>query len=141
MKFLIITTLIFLVFGSFSCKSQQIMRTLNDAQKLQSNKRFFIGKPLYTLLKEIAPEIKTALVRESSAENLGAFIFRFVDRENQKKYNKDRKFPLGITVFVKEKLECNPADKPMGEREKWTKKDEKKYGNLTVMDIRVYGEN
>ena|ERR1035437_4765672 len=132
---------LFLLATTWSCNEQHMMRTLNDAQKLQTNKQLFIGKPLKKLLKEIKPEIKMVLVRESWAEAIGVIIFKFVDREGYKKYNKEGKVPLGVNVMIKEKLEWDKSDKPLADREKWTKEDAKKYGDLTIVDIRVYGEN
>ena len=134
--------IIFLLTTNFCCHYQQIMRTVKDAQKLQTNKKSFIGKPLKNLLKEVGPEIKMVFVEPDRADGALSYImFKFVDREGQKIYNREHKIPLGITVFVKEKFEWDKSNKPLAEREKWTKEDEKKYGNLTVLDIRVYGED
>ncbi len=124
-----------------SCYAQ-LMQTLNDAQKLKENKGSFIGKPLVTLLKEIKPEIKVAFVETDRADGAWSYImFKFIDSTQFYKYKKGGKAPLGITVFLKEKFEIGKPDKPIAERLSWKKEDEKKYGNLTIADIRVYGEN
>lgn len=124
-----------------SCYSQQIMRSVGDAQNLLSKKRLFIGQPLSTLLKEIKPEIKMVFAEGNRADGaLSYLVFNFVDREGQKKYTKEGKKSLRITVFLKERFVWSKSDKPVAEGEKWTKEDAKKYGNLTVVDFRVSGE-
>lgn len=124
-----------------SCHSKKMMRTLNDAKKLEINQKQFIGKPLKALLEQIKPQIKMVSVRESSAETPGAIIFKFVDSEEIKKYNKQGKYPLGITVFLKEPFYFDAKNKPKGKKLSWTEEDTKKYGNLTVTGIRVFGNN
>ena len=48
---------------------------------------------------------------------------------------------LGLYVYVKEPLDWNFDKRPKGEEYQWTKEDVKKYGNLTVIRIKVIGKN
>jgi len=118
-----------------------MMRTVSDAQKLKTNEQLFIGKPLKTLLKEIKPEIKMVFVESKRADGaLSYIVFRFVDRQTWQKEYGEGKTPLGIRVFIKEHFEWDKTDKSPAERLSWTKEDAKKYGDLTIVAIRVYGE-
>lgn len=139
----ILTILTFtLLLLTTSCHAQ-MMRTLNDAQKLKINEKEFIGQPLKTLLKEIKPEIKMVSANPSTSNQvrLGYFIFRFVDAQTYDSSLAKQKYLLQITVFVKEPFVWNKNNKSLNERFKWTKNDEKKYGQLTIVGIRVFGEN
>lgn len=134
---------LFLIVISSSCYAQQIVRTTNDAKKLEFNKNLFIGKSLKILLNEINPKIEMVSANPSNSNQikLGYFIFRFT---NFKTYDslriKQKKYPLQIEVFVKEPFDWNTKTKALNKFQ-WTKEDEKKYGNLTVLNIRVFGEN
>jgi len=120
--------------------SQQIMKTVNDAEKIKSNEQLFVNKPLKTLLKEIGPEIKmvTANPSKSSNSRLGYFTFRFVDTKKYDSCRQKNKYPKQITVFVKESFEW---DVNSSKKSKWTNSDLVKYGELTVVGIRVFGES
>ena len=115
------------------------MRTIDDAHKIESHKQKFIGKPLIYLLREIRPQIKMVTIRESSIHGLGAFIFKFVDSNEIKSYNKAKKYPIRITVFVAGKVK-NKTNQSLYEKEKWSKEDERIYGNLTIVNVAVFGE-
>ena len=44
---------IFILINAFTtCQAQKMMRTVNDAVKLENNKQQFIGKPLKVLLDQ-----------------------------------------------------------------------------------------
>jgi hypothetical protein len=73
--------------------------------------------------------------------SLGSLVFIFIDSEEYKKYNKEGKVPLGIIVFVKESFEWDKSNKPLDERRNWTNEDADKYGNLTIVDIRISEKN
>jgi len=142
MKHLIKIGVIILIIAN-SCHAQQLMKTVNDAQKIKASEQLFTNKPLKTLLKEINPEIKMVSANPSENINskLGYFIFRFVDA---KKYDSSRqkgKYPQQITVFVKEPFEWDYNKRQKGKELIWTKEDLEKYGDLTVIGIRVFGEN
>jgi hypothetical protein len=133
-------TIAFLATITASCNAQ-IMKQQKDAEKLEDKKELFIGKPLKKLLKEIGPEIKLVFASGDRTNEAASYmIFRFVDREGEKPYNKARKMPIGVRVMIKEKFEWDKTAKPVSEREKWTREDALKYGNLTIVDIRVHGE-
>lgn len=119
--------------------SQQIMKTVNDADKIKSNEQLFVNKPLKTLLKEIGPEIKmvTANPSKSSNSRLGYFTFRFVGTEKYDSCRQKNKYPKQITIFVKEPFDW---DVKSSNKRKWTNSDLIKYGELTVVGIRVFGE-
>lgn len=55
-----LSLLMILLFSIYSCNAQKMMRTINDAKKLQINKNEFVGKPFSKLLGQIKPEIKFA---------------------------------------------------------------------------------
>ena len=116
-----------------------MMRTINDAQKLKTNEKLFIGKPLKEVLKEIKPEIKMVFAEPNRSHGAASFfMFRFIDLEEEKKYNKVGKRPLSVTIFVKEKFHWDKTDLPRSDQLKWTNSDKRKYQNLTVAYIRVY---
>lgn len=144
MKFLLkIFAIALLIAITVSGYSQQMMRTLNDAQKLKANEKSFIGKPLKTLLKEIGPEIKMVSANPSTSNQtqLGYLIFRFVDAKKYDSCRAKKKYPLQITVFVKEPFEWDYKSRPREKIFSWTKEDMEKLGSLTVLGIRVFGEN
>ena len=114
-----------------------MMRTVNDAKKLRINEKQFIGKPLKKVLKETKPEIKMVFVEPSRPHGAASFfMFRFIDREEERQYNKEGRTPLSVMIFVKEKFEWDDMA-----RIQWTKADVKKYQNLTVAYIRINDKN
>ncbi|PWA05282.1 hypothetical protein [Flavobacterium laiguense] len=135
---IILKTLILFLFINSSCKAQQMVQTPNDAHKLKINEQQFINKPLKNLLKEIKPEIKTA-----SAENgfPSYFSFSFIDYEEFKNGRAIGKNHLGIYIYVKEQIDWNFDKRPIGKELTWTKEDIEKYGNLTVVRIKVIGKD
>ncbi|WP_447640820.1 MULTISPECIES: hypothetical protein [Chitinophagaceae] len=54
MKNFFTTIIIFAIVSS--CKAQ-LMQTVNDADKIQANKDFYVGKQFKTLLQDIKPQI------------------------------------------------------------------------------------
>ncbi len=61
-----------------------------------------------------------------------------------KKYRREDKFPLRLTVYFKEPFKWE-EEKRKGYKDKehyldWTKEDEEKYSNLIITAIRVAGE-
>jgi len=132
-KFLVLPLLI----GTISCRAQMV-QTTNDLNKLIINKNQFIGKPLSDLLQQIKPPIKRAMVFPGSIETNSYFYF-VSDSDFHKYWQEEKKTPPHIRVMVKE-YNFN-WDKPKEHWNDWTKEDEKEYGNLTVVDIRVTGSN
>lgn len=49
--------------------------------------------------------------------------------------------PVGSNVYVKEPLNWNFDKRPKGKGYLWSKNDVEKYGNLTVIRIKVIGKD
>jgi hypothetical protein len=132
-----ILSILFLFINS-SCKAQQMVQTPNDAHKLKANEQQFINKPLKDILKEIKPEIRTAFGMPDYPQYLG---FRFIDIEEFKSGRAIGKNHLGIYIYVKEPLDWKFEERTKGKEYQWTKEDIEKYGNLTVVRIKVIGKD
>jgi hypothetical protein len=132
-----IIAILFLLINN-SCKAQQMVQTPNDAYKLKINEQQFINKPLKNLLKEIKPEIKTVL---GTIDNPSYFSFRFINVEEFKSGRAISKNHLGLYVYVKEPLDWDFTKRAKGKEYLWTKEDVEKYGNLTVIRIKVIGKD
>ena len=130
----IIAVILFLI--NTSCKAQQMVQTPADAYKLKTNEQSFINKPLKDLLKEIKPEIKLVL---GTVDYPSYFAFRFISREELNKKPSDGS-TIGLYVYVKEPLDWHFDQRPKGSEYQWTKEDVEKYGNLTVIRIKVIGK-
>ena len=129
----ILVSLVFLI--NYSCKAQQLVQTTADVPKLKTNEQQFINKPLKDLLKEIKPEIKMAF------GNIGDpcfFTFRFIDIEETKRLRSEN--ALFLYVYVKEPLDWYFEKREKGKEYQWTKEDVEKYGNLTVIRIKIGGK-
>ena len=122
---------------NYSCKAQQMVQTPNDAHKLKINEQQFLNKPLKYLLNEIKPEIKTAF---GTVDFPSYFSFRFIDSEEIRRRPVENN-SLGLYVYVKEPIEWDFDKRPKGKEFLWTKEDVEKYGNLTVIRIRVIGKD
>ena len=129
-------TILFLLVYS-SCKAQQMVQTPNDAHKLKINEQQFLNKPLKYLLNEIKPEIKTAF---GTLDFPSYFSFRFIDSEEIKRRSLENN-SLGLYVYVKEPIEWDFDKRTKGKEFLWTKEDVEKYGNFTVIRIRVIGKD
>ncbi|AYN05057.1 hypothetical protein [Flavobacterium sp. 140616W15] len=129
-------TILFLLINT-NCKAQQMVQTPNDVIKLKINEQQFINKPLKNLLKEIKPEIKTAFGTLNPLGTPSYFSFMFLSPQELKQHVKGRKH-INLFVYVKE-----PVDEwNLGKRSKeiefqWRKEDLEKYGNFTVVRIKV----
>ena len=116
------------------------MRTLSDVQELKEQEAKFINKPLKKLLKEIGTKIRMASGQTNRPDNHASYIiFKFVDAEVYLKHEKGKSY-TSIIVFIKENYDWDSSRKSESENYHWTKEDEKKYGSLTVVGIRVFGE-
>jgi hypothetical protein len=138
MKNTIKTLSILFLLLSYGCKAQQMVQTPNEAYKLKENEQQFLNKSLKNLLKEIKPEIKNV---SGNIDTPSFFVYRFVDNEEFNKGIAIGKKPLILCVYVKEPLDWNFDKRPKGEEYQWTKEDVEKYGNLTVIRIKVIGKN
>ncbi len=145
MKRLFNLSIIILLLSVTSCHAQKIMRTVNDAKKLEINQNKFVGKTLKVFLDEIGPKIKSALGEpDNKSRNSisGTYIkLFFVDRdEARKRYNKNEE-STGITVWFQ--LEQNKTRKPIpvGGLNISSKELEKEYGDMIIQKIYVNGKN
>jgi len=132
-----------ILFLSFAgCYSQQLMKTVSDANKIKENQSQFINKPMKDLLREINTPIKW--VSASPSNNLdfsvGYFVFNFVDAKQKDRLSIENKIPVTIVVYVKEHFDWDFQKRPKGKETVWTSEDVKKYENLTIVGFRVYGE-
>ena len=130
----IIAAIILLI--NTSCKAQQMVQKPADAYKLKANENQFINKPLKDLLKEIKPKIKLVL---GTVDYPSYFSFRFISREELIKKPADGT-TIGLYVYVKEPLDWHFDERTKGKEYEWTKEDVAKYGNLTVIRIKVAGK-
>jgi hypothetical protein len=117
-----------------SCQAQQLVQSSNDAHKLKEKQQQFINRPLKEVLKEIQPKIKTAF--GNNEEGHSFFSFFFLSPEESKRNVVGRKHS-NIYVYVKEPIDWNFENRPKGKEYNWTKEDVEKYGNLTVIRIKV----
>jgi len=140
MKYLLITLTAFFIANH---SQAQIVQTVNDANKLETVKQFFINKPLKKLLQEIKPEIKFAGI-DYLADSEDAYrniTFKFIDFDWAVNRNLRPNMPLPVTiiVYIKEKFDWNDSAR-VANKHKWTPQDVIEFGDLTVVDIWVYGQ-
>ncbi len=131
-----------LLTSSAGC-SQQMVKVIQDAPKIKTNEKLFIGKPLHVLLKEIKPAIKMASGDPSIniQSKVGYFRFNFTNYKQHDSLKFIGKMPVTIMVYVKENFDWDYKTRPKDKEFDWTKEDEKKYGGLTIVAFKVYGEN
>lgn len=138
MKIILKTFAILFLFIGTSCRGQQMVQTPKDIYKLKANEQQFLNKPLKNLLKEIKPEIKIAY---GTLDYPSYFSFRFISREEMSRKTLDGNI-LGLYVYVKEDVkEWSHGTRPKEKEFTWTKEDAEKYGNFTVIRIRVSGKD
>jgi hypothetical protein len=65
--------------------------------------------------------------------------FKFADIYEENDYRLKGKMPVTITVFIKVRFDSDNSHKLPNGKMKWTKDDEDKYSNLTIVKINVYG--
>ena len=141
LRYIILTATFLIVF--VNCLfSQQLVNTVNDLYKLNENKQNFMNKPLNELLKEIKPAIKMVYGQSEENTNLkhGYIRFKFVTRNEDQSLKREGKMPPTLLVYVKERFTWDLQTRQNGKEFLWTNEDLVKYGNLTVIDIRVYGD-
>ncbi|MNQ36954.1 hypothetical protein D3C85_504860 [compost metagenome] len=126
---------LFIFLINLSCKGQQMVQTTKDINKLKINEQQFINKPLKDLLKELKPQIKSA---NAINDNPYLFNFRFRTPEQQIKNEGSQEDRVSLSVYVKDPIDWVWEKRPKGNELMWTKEDAEKYGNLTVVRIKVY---
>lgn len=129
--FKIISLILFL--SSYSCYSQQMVMITDDLPKLKSNEQRFLNKPLKNLIKEIKPEIKTAF---GTVDTPSYFSFIFLTPAELNKRVIGRK-SISLYVYLREPFDWNFDKRTKGHEYEWTSADLEKYGNLTVVRIKV----
>ncbi|MCD0465128.1 hypothetical protein [Flavobacterium sp. ENC] len=138
MKNILKISALIVLFINISCKAQQMVQTPNDVYKLKKNEQQFLNKPLKNLLKEIKPEIKMAY---GSLDNPCYFAFRFISPKEIESKPASSNI-LGLYVYVKEIVdEWGLGKRPKEIEFTWTKEDLEKYGNCTVIRIKVLGKD
>jgi hypothetical protein len=130
-----IFALLFILLNN-SCKAQQMVQTTKDVYKLKINEQQFINRPLKDLLKELKPEIKMA---DATRDNPDYFSFKFINPAEFEKGKALGKNFIRVYVYVKEPIDWSYEKRPKGKELIWTKEDIEKYGNLTVIRIKVSG--
>jgi hypothetical protein len=135
-KTLKIFVLYFLI--NYSCTAQQMVQIPKDAYKLKINQKQFMDKNLNKLLKEIKPEIKMV---DGTLNSPDYFTFKFVNYTDYIAGKKSGKKYISIYVYVKEKIDWKKENRPEGKEYLWTNDDVAKYGNYTVVWIRVIGND
>lgn len=125
--------------------SQQMVQTPKDLYLICQRDDQFIGKPLKCLFQQIKPTITLVLSREGWVPEVAPlFTFFFTSMEVYKKYRGQDKFPLRLTVYLKDPYKWE-GEKRKGYKDRdhyldWTKQDEETYGNCIITAIRVAGE-
>ncbi|MDR7208166.1 hypothetical protein [Flavobacterium piscis] len=127
-----IFALLFILINN-GCKAQMV-QTTKDVFLLKTNEQQFMNKPLKDLLKELKPEIKAAYAIN---DNPFFFSFRFRTPEEQKKNEGSVEDRVSLYVYVKDPIDWQFEKRPNGKEMVWTKEDAEKYGNLTVIRIKV----
>lgn len=128
------------LFISFGCRAQYLMHNQQEAYKIQENEKRFINKPLDSLLGAIKPPIRLASAEiTNNSPSSGYFVLSFRKPTDKAIFNSDST-NVKIVVYLKEPFEWKPQNEGRGlERLVWSSEDQKKYGHLTVMMVRVLG--
>ncbi|KIO52853.1 hypothetical protein IW18_09935 [Flavobacterium hibernum] len=136
MKNILKTFAILFLLVNTSCKAQQMVQTTKDVYKLKELQKQFFNKPLENVLKEIKPEIKMGY--GNNDEGHSYFTFKFITPEQVKRNEGDEDDRVSLYVYVKEApIDWNFEKRPKGKELLLTKEDIQKYGNLTVIRIKV----
>ncbi len=133
MKHTLNTLFILFLFVTYSCKAQQMVQVPEDAMSLKKNEQQFLNKPLKNLLNQIKPEIKTGSLANDFPSY---FYFKFTTPVENYKTNIGQRV-ISLVVYVKEESIDWDSDKRFKTKYLWTTEDSEKYGNLTVIRIKV----
>jgi hypothetical protein len=132
----ILATILF--FTIYGCKAQQMVQTTADVYKLQLNEQQFINKPLKIVLKEIKPQIKTA---DATNDNPYYFSFKFRTLEQRRNNEGSIQDRVSLYVYVNNPIDWKYEQRPKGRELDWTSSEIEKYGDLTVVRIKVIGKD
>ncbi len=121
-----------------------MMRTLQEANKLQVDKSQFIGKPFKVLLDQIKPDIKFVYGnpdnKDESIVGTNMKIF-FVDKETFFKSKRESKEPTGILISFQHDPDNNKQPIPIGGVNTTSRKLLSLYGDMVIKNIYVTGTN
>ena len=85
--------------------------------------------------QELKPQIKSADATDDFPDYFG-FRFRTLDQRNRNEGSPEDR--VSLYVYVKEPIDWVWEKRQKGNELMWTKEDAEKYGNLTVVRIKVY---
>ena len=133
---------ILIIFQFSYCFSQKLYKEEIDILKVKGDKNIYIGKPLKDLLKEIQPPIKRVIATPSININsyVGNLSFNFHNQQGIDSILRLGKTPITLVVLVKEYFDWDFHKRPKGKETIWTIEDERKYGILTIVGFRIYGD-
>ena len=136
MKFINLFPLMFFV-AAHTCQGQDgpLVKSVSDVYKLKENECLFLHRPLKDLLKEIKPEIKR-MTANPKGNGEGYIILRFLDNESYAQFRAQNKVPTGIVVYIKEDFQWDPKARDSAGFA-WLQSDFERYGNLTIMGLRI----
>ena len=128
-----------------ACNTKKLVESIDDMEKLENNKRDFIGHPLHKLLSQVKPKIMFVHgnpENKSSHQTGGTYlVFYFVSRQVGRERTGKNDPPTHVTINFQ--LEQNNTRKPLPKEglTKWTKKESKEYGDMIIQNIFVSGKN
>ncbi|MBC7689901.1 MAG: hypothetical protein H7211_17185, partial [Aquabacterium sp.] len=67
--------------------------------------------------------------------------FNFIDANQKDSLMLKNKIPVTIVAYVKENFEWDFHERAKGKGTVWTADDLRKYGSLTIVGFRVYGDS
>ena len=131
-----IQTLTILLILLVSCTGRaQMVKTVNEIDKLDSNKSYFIGKDFKHFLSEIKPEVKMVkFIPGVPGRKPSSIILFFIPVNKYKQYRRDHiQDPSYVRVIVdKNDFEFNWKGL------EWTQEMAKKYSSYIVQYIIVF---
>ncbi|MFT4202458.1 MAG: hypothetical protein QM610_00975 [Chitinophagaceae bacterium] len=138
----LVSLFLMFIFG-ISCKAQ-LMQTLNDADKIQSNKEYYVGKPLSVLLKDIKPKIITySPLPDATATKTAGLSLLFESYPNHLRKTSDIKRgkdgPAVIGVYFTDIGAVHNIIK--NRRGQWTQGLSDSLSNLIIKRVHAYGKN
>lgn len=145
MKYLLNIFSVIMLIAICACNTKKLVESIDDMEKLENNKRDFIGHPLHKLLSQVKPKIMFVHgnpENKSSHQTGGTYlVFYFVSRQVGRERTGKNDPPTHVTINFQ--LEQNNTRKPLPKEglTKWTKKESKEYGDMIIQNIFVSGKN
>jgi len=134
----------FVFLSNYSCAQVVTLRTPSQAKLMEANKKDFIGKSLSYFLDHIKLEIKSLVpTPNKDPKEVNRLSFIFVPYSEYRK-TPDNEKPVRITVIFNQGWDWqdskNRCKSSIPDCITWTKEDEKKLGDLKIIDIYVTGK-